>query len=47
VRWIDKPAGMGQSDEDYVAQAVVAPAPAQSWSCTSASAKEVSHGCRH
>ena len=28
VSWIDKPAGMGQSDEDYVAQAVVAPAPA-------------------
>jgi len=28
VSWIDKPAGMGQSDEDYIAQAVVAPAPA-------------------
>jgi len=37
VSWIDKPAGMGQSDEDYVAQAVApapkaapAPAPAKS-----------------
>ena len=28
VSWIDKPAGMSQSDEEYVAQAVVAPAPA-------------------
>ena len=25
VSWIDKPAGMGQSDEEYIAQAVAAP----------------------
>jgi len=28
VSWIDKPAGMGQSDEEYTAQVAAPPAPA-------------------
>jgi hypothetical protein len=41
VSWIDKPAGMGQSDEDFTAQVAAPPAPAPVAKATPAPAKSV------